>query len=99
MKSLPTGSLLFFLAVGGLLLTACSQTEKVVMIKPTGLYASIETQTSMDALDTIGDKKTASIKQIRQDIGNYQPPVLYLLANYLFEAGEKEEAMYYFYLG
>jgi hypothetical protein len=92
-------SVLPFCLVGGMSLTGCLETENVVIIEPTGPYASIDTQASLAALEAIEKKQKAAIGQIRNNPGSYQPPVLYALADYLFRAGEKDEAMYFFYLG
>jgi len=98
MKKSVRGYLLFCLA-GGMFLAGCLETENVVIIEPTGPYALIDTQASIAALNAIEKRQKATIEQIRQNPGSYQPPVLYALADYLFRTGEKDEAMFFFYLG
>lgn len=70
-----------------------------IQVEPQGEFASIDTTKAMAAIDALHRKDSKMLAAVQKDPGSYQPPVLYALAGELFRRGQKDEAMFWFYLG
>ncbi|MES2694430.1 MAG: hypothetical protein V4773_13215 [Verrucomicrobiota bacterium] len=78
-------------------------TVRTFQVEPTGEYAKIDVASSNQAMKTLlhGDTKEKSdmAKRVIAASDQFTPPVLYALASMLFEAGRKDEAVFWFYAG
>lgn len=90
-----------FLVVGFLMagLIGCESNENVVVVQPQGEFASIETQSTAEAISRLQRGDSKMLATVQQNPGDYAPPALYELSNELFKRGRKDEAAYWFYLG
>lgn len=61
----------------------------------------IDTEGSKKAIETLqkssGAEREASVEMIKKNPGDYAPPVLFELSRVLFEAGNADDAMFWFY--
>ena len=74
-----------------------------IAIEPAGEYRSINVRLANDTIKALRDYKGEKRAQILQKITDhpegFAPPVLYFTSSLLFERGEKDEAMFWFYAG
>jgi hypothetical protein len=72
-------------------------------IKPAGDYAKIDVQLANNTLKTLTDgtekQQRATMKQVMASPDKYCPVVLCALSNLLFDDGNKNEAVFWFYAG
>lgn len=86
-------------AVFGLLLCVGCSTTNNVPVHQKGEFATIDTRASASAISAIQNNDSQTIGAVRTNSGAYQPPVLYAISSKLFQSGQQEEALYWFYLG
>jgi hypothetical protein len=72
-------------------------------VQPQGPFAQIDTRLANETIELL-DKGNAgeqqrTIERIKARPENFAPPVLYALANALFQRGEKDDAAFWFYAG
>lgn len=74
-----------------------------ISVKPTGVYATIDTRLATETIRSLqkskGKGRSELIKKIIGTPEKYAPPVLYLASSVLFTEGQKDEAMFWFYAG
>ncbi len=72
-------------------------------MQPQGPFAQIDTRLANETLEVLekgnAKEQQRAIERIRAGPQNFAPPVLYALANVLFERGEKDDAAFWFYAG
>jgi len=100
-------SLLFCVATCSCLIVTLSiaiaaQGENIE-VKPTGVYAEIDTRLANETVEALAGaeqaKREATIAAIKAHPEKYAPAVFYVLSHVLFGQGEKEEAAFWFYAG
>ena len=76
-------------------LTLQAQNIKNIEVKPVGIYAEINVERQNHMMQLLYDTKTrnAAIDTIFNNIGHYNPPVIYLFSQALFLNGEKDSAV------
>lgn len=70
-----------------------------VSVKPTGEFAEIDVKEQNEILGKILKGEQSSINQVLSKPENYNPAVLYAISAALFNAGQKDEAAFWFYVG
>ena len=76
-----------------------AQNVKTIEVKPVGVYATIDIDYQNRMMKQLYDPKTrsASVDTIFGNIGHYNPPVLYLFSQALYQGGEKDAAIEWWY--
>lgn len=76
---------------------------KEIIVKPEGAYASVDTAATNDIVKRLLSRDTsdrnAAVSRVKEHADQYAPPALYALSEALFEAGNKDEASFWFYAG
>ncbi|WP_088332379.1 hypothetical protein [Lacimicrobium sp. SS2-24] len=67
--------------------------------EPQGEFAEIDLKKQNEVLKEVLDGDQTTIDLVINQPENYIPPVLYVLSNSLFQKGDKEEGMFWFYAG
>ena len=71
------------------------------MVQPRGEHASINTGKTIEIIKALQSKEPGAqdnaTKEILKSPNDYAPPALFLFAHILFQKGEKEAAMFWFY--
>ena len=72
-------------------------------VQPQGQYAQIDTRLSRASLALLAEGTPQDQQDVlallRTQPSKFQPPVLYAVSQTLWQAGEKEEAAFWFYAG
>lgn len=73
------------------------------VVEPTGALKEVDTSVDIKAIEQLlgsDKKKAASVaEKVETEPSRYSPPVFYAMSTYLFNEGEKESAMRWFYAG
>jgi len=76
---------------------------KDVEVRPPGDFAEIDTVATLDLMKQLRSAdekvKTKAIEQIKASPGKVAPPALCAMSNELFNQGQKDDALFWFYLG
>ena len=76
---------------------------KTVEIPPSAPYAQIDVAKTSEALNAFNSKdeaiKQKKMEEVMNHPENFSPPVLYGLAYLLFEHGQKDDAVFWLYVG
>ncbi len=107
MVRIALASLIFLSAtiVGGVghVYAQYANAPKVITVKPTGVYAEIDTKKTFEAVAGLRaadvQSVTNRIKDIEANAPTYQPPVFLVLAQVLFAQGKVESAAYWYHVG
>ncbi len=74
-----------------------------IMVKPTGVYAAIDTRLANDTIRALKQSNAELRSELIQSITghpeNYAPPVFYLVSAILFKEDKKDDAAFWFYAG
>ena len=74
-----------------------------IAVQPSGEYAKIDTRGTIDVMRRLGSSNKAvkmkAIKDVKTSPNKFSPPVLYALSNEMFRTGQKDGALFWFYLG
>ncbi|WP_255576287.1 hypothetical protein [Comamonas sp. Y33R10-2] len=72
-------------------------------LAPVGVFAQIETKLGQEALRLLSQgspqQQQNVLDRVRSAPERFQPPVLYVMSQLLFKAGQKDEAAFWFYAG
>lgn len=72
-------------------------------LAPQGVFAQIDTKLGQEALRLLSQgtpqQQQNVLDRVRSAPERFQPPVLYVMSQLLFKAGQKEEAAFWFYAG
>jgi hypothetical protein len=72
-------------------------------VQPQGPFAQIDTRLANETIEVLekgnAKEQQRAIERIKAGPQNFAPPVLYALANVLFERGEKDDATFWYYAG
>ena len=82
------------------LLAIHATAQQVIHIKPTGVYATINTSGDIKLMKTLTngspDEKARTIKFVLQSPTKYSPCVLFALSSAMSERGDKDDAVFWF---
>jgi hypothetical protein len=77
--------------------------SNVIEVKPQGEFAQIDTRGTIDVMKRLNSSdratKAKAVEQVKTSPGKIAPPALYVLSNVLFQQGQKEDALFWYYLG
>lgn len=94
--------------IAALLSLFCNHTqtqakEEVIMVKPTGEYATIDMKPCMATLKAIDtgseQERDKTIAQVKATPSKFNPVVFYHMSKALFDKNEKDDAAFWFYAG
>lgn len=75
----------------------------VTEVQPKGDFGKIDTHLTMDLMKRLSSSdrgtKTKAIEQVKASPGKFAPPALYAMSNEMFQLGQKDDALFWFYLG
>jgi hypothetical protein len=80
-------------------LVGCAAGPREVAVRPKGEFASIDTLSVGSTIKAVLANDGATIDSVVSSPGKYAPPVLYALSSVLFDAGRKQEGVFWFYAG
>jgi hypothetical protein len=73
------------------------------VVQPQGPFAQIDTRLANETIELLekgnDEEQQRTIERIKDRPENFAPPVLYALANVLFQRGQKDDAAFWFYAG
>jgi hypothetical protein len=98
-------AMLLFSIVSNVVLAQSAGTPggKTVLVKPQSEFAKIDTRATLDIAKRLNSSSTATraraIQEVKSSPGKFAPPALYALSNALFQQGQKDDALFWFYLG
>jgi len=76
---------------------------KTVVVKSAGEYATINTKRAIEVIQklshTSGHENDALVKEIKNNPGNYEPPVLFALADLMYRQGKTIDAIFWLNAG
>lgn len=80
--------------------TPYASAQQVIRVKPTGVYATINTSGDIKLMDTLTkgtpEEKARNIKLVLQSPTKFSPCVLFALSAALSERGDKDDAIFWF---
>ena len=93
-------TILFFTLTIGLIINIHAQIQNIEL-KPKGIFSEISVEKQNNAINVFQGKdkklKLQLIDSILSKPNDYNPPVLYALANELFSQNKKDDAVFWFY--
>src|SRR4051794_25076154 len=73
-----------------------------VEVLPKGDFGKIDTHSTTDLMKRLSSSdrstKTKAIQQVKASPGKVAPPALYSMSNEMFRLGQKDDAVFWFYL-